>query len=103
MTSWKGFLDRRRDGSPRVTRGQLTALRRAVGIALDDSREPADVVAVARRVALDALDRFSRVDRSCATCDLERGGHCLEWRQDIPGDDAVDEGCDRHSTDGAPF
>lgn len=105
MTSTKGFLDRRADGSLRITRDQATMLRRAMSEVYHRAQlagaVPEDLLKLVVRVTGDCLSAVP-ADRSCATCDYERDGHCLQWRANIPPD-AVDAGCEHHQTDSAPF
>lgn len=102
MSDW---LARRPDGYRRITAGQaqrvLDAFAAIMDYALDKEQFPNDVAMLARRVSMEAIAAYDK-DRSCATCDYHRDGHCILWGQDIPSG-SVEEGCEKHQADGAPF
>lgn len=114
MLSSKGIGERNPDGHVRITREAKETLSKLVTAVLDlvysrdvgtstSSRGTAmgDLVALSRRVTIESILAYP-VDRSCHTCDFERGGHCAQWNQPIPPGH-IETGCGRHQAHGAPF
>lgn len=105
MVSAKGFLKRDSSGRFRMTATQKKAARfSALAVIynlLDLGLIKPDVASLAKRVVSEGFDTYD-TDRSCETCDFFHGSTCREWNAEVP-EEAIDEGCDQHKTDGVPF
>lgn len=102
MIPTKGFLSRAPDGRLRMTKEQLAGVVAAFNAAVANPVPDYNLRFRDFQALLASLHLDYPIDRSCYTCDFEREGHCLHWKDAIPAE-AMEDGCDHHQGQGAPF
>ena len=100
MTTLEGFLSQAIGEPPRMTTGQKAIVSRGAQAALN-AHLPAEAANALVSILIGALAGYPD-STACACCDMFRGGHCLEYKQEIPAD-WLPRGCDRFADDGTPF